>query len=274
MKIALSTQVCRDWDWADSLRVAAETGYDGIELMICEPHTTLEKLQPNIDEIKGLAGRLGIQIAVLTPPRTVAQLAADPDYWEAVLEVAAGLGAEVIKTAPAPPPSQSATDDDFRQAGLAARQCGCLAAEYGVKLTCETYLNMITNTIAGAARFLQEADSEDVYLTLDICNLYINGDDPLEAVEVLGGRTALLHVKDGKRLAGGDWTWHPLGLGEIDFATVFALLEKQSDCRWASIECLIDGEMYVHLESPDTTNPENIVRYDLRAARQLMDSKA
>ncbi len=274
MKIALSTQVCRDWDLEDSLRAAAEIGYDGIELLIWEPHTTLEKLQPILAEMKTLAETLGIEIPVVTLTESIIELAAQPEYWQGIVEIGVDLGAQVVKTPTAPPPSGSATDHDFQQAARAARQCGDAAAAQGLKLACETHLGMVSDTVAGTVRFLEEVGPGAVYLTLDICNVYTCGDDPLAAVEALGARTTLLHVKDGQRLDGGDWTWHPLGKGAIDFPAVLAVLDQQGYGGWASIECLIYTDKYIHLDETNTRRPEIIARHDLRAFRQVMDSEA
>jgi len=256
------------------LRAAAEIGYDGIELLIWEPNTTLEKLQPTLAQMKNLAGTIGIEIPVVTVAEPITRFATDPEYWEGVLGVAVSLGAEVVKSPLAPPPSRDAADEDFKRVAAAARQCGDVAARQGLKLACETHLGMVSDTVAGTVRLLQEIDSDDVYLTLDICNVYTSGDDPLDAVKILGGRTALLHVKDGRRLAGGDCTWHPLGLGTVDLPAVLALLDKQGYGGWASIECLIYVDKYVHLDEPNTREPKIVATYDLRALRSIMDSTA
>ncbi len=274
MKVALSTQVCREWDVEHSLRTAARIGYDGIELLIWEPVTTVEKVQPVIAEMKSLAARLGVEVPVLTLGDAITQYAAQPAYWRSFVQVAAGLGAGIVKTPAAPPSSREASDADFQAAALAARQCGQVAAEHGLKLACETHMGMVTNSIAGTLRFLEYAACDDVYLTLDVCNLYVNGDDQLAVGEALAERTVLLHVKDGKRVGSEAWSWHPLGLGEMDWAAVLARLDKLGYRGWASIECLLFHDDYVHVDSPNCTDPEAIAAHDLRVFREAVAASA
>ncbi len=274
MKTALSTQISRDWNLEQSLHIAAELGYDGIELLLWEPHTTVEKVAQAVPEMKSLAAELCIEIPVVTIAGPVTEAAADRDYWQAVLELAAGLGAEVVKSPSAPPPSAEAAGEDFQRAGEAARECAAVAADRGLKLACETHLGMVSDTVAGTLRFLEAANSGNVYLTLDICNVYTSGDDPVAAVAALVQRTALLHVKDGKRLSGNECSWHPLGYGEVDFAAVLDELDKRSFDGWASIECLSYLDQYVHVSKLGTTDPIQLARHDLTAWRQLVHNRS
>ena len=274
MKVALSTQVCREWDLEHSLRAAAQMGYDGIELLICEPLTPVEKVQPVATQMKGLAGTLGVEIPVLTLVGAVTEYAAQPAYWESFVELAAGLGAEVVKTPAAPPSAREATDADFQAAGEAARQCGEVAAEHGLRLACETHMGMVTNSIAGTLRFLEQAASDHVYLTLDVCNLYVSGDDQLAAVEALVEWTVLLHVKDGKRVGADAWSWHPMGLGEMDWAATLARLGELGYRDWASIECLLYHDDYIPVAIPDCTDPEAIAAHGLQVFREAVAATA
>jgi len=273
VKTALSTQICQAWDVARFLHVAAELGYDGIELLLWEPHATPAKLTGCVPEINSLAAELGIEIPVVTIAGPVTEAAADRDHWRSVLEVGAGLGAGVVKSPSAPPPSAEATSEDFRRAGEAARECAVVAVDWGLKLACETHLGMVSDTVAGTLRFLEAADSDDVYLTLDICNIYTSGDDPVAAVAALAERTALLHVKDGKRLGGNECSWHPLGYGEVDFAVVLDELHSRQLDGWASIECLSYTDQYVHVPELGTTDPVRLACHDLAAWRQLVDNR-
>ncbi len=44
--------------------------------------------------------------------------------------------------------------------------------------------------------------------------------------------------------------------------------------RWASIECLLYHDDYVHVASPDCTDPEAIAAHDLQVFREAMAASA
>jgi L-ribulose-5-phosphate 3-epimerase len=147
-------------------------------------------------------------------------LARDPDAparlrW--LIGAAAELGVERIVV---PCVDESRLHDAAEQEALVAAIGTCLddADDAGVELHFET--DLAPEPFAG---LLSRLDHPLVCANYDIGNSASLGYDPREEWDAYGGRIGSVHVKD--RLRGG--TTVPLGSGDADLATAFAVLRER-----------------------------------------------
>jgi sugar phosphate isomerase/epimerase len=91
------------------------------------------------------------------------------------------------------------------------------------------------NTAAEALEFLDHYGLENVYVHLDTYHMNIEEASTYDAICACGSRLGYLHVADNTR-------YYP-GSGQIDFARVFAALDKIGYDGYLSMECL-------HRENP------------------------
>jgi inosose dehydratase len=105
---------------------------------------------------------------------------------------------------------------------------------------------------------LRLLESSDILLCLDTGHLLIGGMQPMELLELAGGRVAHVHLKDVNEtvaalVAAGDASYigavrqglyTPLGDGDLDIAAIVTALENVGYQGWYVLEqdCALDGE--------------------------------
>jgi fructoselysine 3-epimerase len=112
----------------------------------------------------------------------------------------------------------------------------------GMDVAIEPEPGQFIETAADLKRLLDEVDHKRLGANLDIGHAWCAGDDPAEAVRLLGGRIKHLHLEDIKDRR----HFHLIpGLGEIDFAAVRRALDQIGYCGAAAVE------LYTYPDEPD-----------------------
>ncbi len=190
-KVALSTASCYPESCATAFEMAADLGFDGLEVMVWT-----DPVSQDPEALRALADRHGVPVlAIHTPCLLLTQRVWTTDPWTKLLrsrEAAEQVGASTVVVHP-PFLWQRDYARDFEQ-GLKRMQ-----DETGVVFAVE---NMFPWRARGREimAYLPHWDPlEQDYpaVTLDLSHTAVSGTDALAAVDDLGGRLAHVHLADG-----------------------------------------------------------------------------
>lgn len=201
MKIGVITD-CFKLPLDESLRLAGKLGFDGVQI-----YATTGEFSPEVltdrrkAELKAMLFDNGLTVSALCGDMGGHgfEIAEDNkkriEKTKAITELAAEFGAPVVTTHIGVIPSN--TDNPRYKTMLSAMsECGKYASERGITLAIETGPEN-AKTLLG---FLEKIEC-GVGVNLDPANLVmVTGEDPREAVRLLGKYIVHTHAKDGKML--------------------------------------------------------------------------
>ena len=258
MKIGVITD-CFKRPLKDCLALAGELGFDGVQIYATtgefSPESlTAEKKQEikaqlaaqklEISALCGDMGGHGYEIAQDNPARI--------EKTKEIIDLAVEFGTSVITTHIGVIPDDK-NHPRYQVMLDALNACGSYAKEKGVTLAIETG----PETAPTLKMFLDDTTG-GVGVNLDPANfVMVTGQDPVEAVELLGKYIVHTHVKDGKLLKKTDpkiiydcfaeggiealniadyFIETPLGEGNVDFPRYIAALQKVGFDGYLTIE--------------------------------------
>jgi len=267
MKTSIFSTSLTALDLRDAIRVAAEVGYDAIEMGCFAPHLTLKMAEARGDE--ACAWLRGVHLPVSALSLTVSYTSEDDGVWRANVEETCRLirlcekfGTGIIKTMPGEPGNAQATDKHWERFRRAMDVIVPVAEAEGVKLAIETHLGHLSDSIDTAARCIESGNPEVVGVNLDFCNVRTCREDPLDAIERFRGRIYLTHVKDSLfSTESGEYV--PMGAGKMDYGPIIERLREIGYDGYLSVECLY----------PQTReDPRGAVAHDLSVLRKLLST--
>jgi sugar phosphate isomerase/epimerase len=212
MKFAFSSNAFRKYDILDVIRILAEIGYEGIEIMADAPHAFPLHLTPErIVAIKRALTEHGLAVSNVNAfmhhadgdtyhPTWIeadAELRAKRiDYTLRCIRLAAAIGAPSISTEPGGP-----VEDMSREEALELYKVGLNAVEkealtHGIRILIEPEPGLL---IANSREFMElwRGVNQDVFgLNFDIGHFYCVGEDPAELVKALPVRLEHFHLED------------------------------------------------------------------------------
>ncbi|CAG7615272.1 sugar phosphate isomerase/epimerase family protein [Paenibacillus allorhizosphaerae] len=278
MKTALFTGVLRDAAFGDVVRLAAEIGYDGLEIRALshlKPDSTVEEVK----EMRRIADHYGLAIPVIYSnisgqyaKATEAEAMQKLELLKRYTEWAAELGATMVCHGPGGPAPGKATGEDFDRAAYWLRQAADILWQGDIRLIMEIHHNGLVETIDSTLKLLNAIDLSHVGAILDPGNMAIAGEEyGAGAVARLGTHLLHVHAKDVRfyeeppvtRKAGtyGDkiFTVELMGTGHVDHQPAYRAL-------------LASGyEGYVSLEAQVAdVRPEDIARHEFRELELAM----
>lgn len=138
------------------------------------------------------------------------------------------------------PRGREPTADDLRRLGRRLTELGRGTADLGVRLGYHHHMGALGEAPDEIGRILDAADPRYVGLVLDTAHYRQGGGDPTAAVLEHADRLLFLHLKDLESPLPGDppgsYRFVELGRGRIDFAKVFAALERVGFDGWGIVE--------------------------------------
>jgi sugar phosphate isomerase/epimerase len=213
LQFGFSTNAYREYSLGDAIDSIADAGYDGVELLLDEPHlypptatddeyeAVQEALDRNGLEISNCNAFMLTAIESFHHPSFVEP---DPDYRRrridytlAALDTAAELGAGHISIEPGGPipdgKSREWALETFRDglAELAER-----AESVGVDVLVEPEPDLLIETSDEFLELLDGVDSDRIGCNFDAGHLFCVGEDPAELIETLAPYTKHYHLED------------------------------------------------------------------------------
>lgn len=248
MKIGVITD-CFKLPLAESIELAGELGFDGIQV-----YATTGEFSPDVldsakkSAVKQLLRKSGLEISALCGDMGGYgfQIAEDnPERiakTKQIIDLAEEFGTNVITTHIGVIPEDK-TSPTYKAMLSALTECGEYAKEKNITLAIETGPELAKTLLA----FLRDTNG-GVGVNLDPANfVMVTGQDPVEAVEILGDYIVHTHVKDGVMLKQTDpeiiydcfaqggidalnvadyFLETPLGEGHVDFPRYLEALHK------------------------------------------------
>jgi sugar phosphate isomerase/epimerase len=225
----------------DGLRVAAECGFDAVEISLSsageiEPKILAATLSDFGLSVSAIAtGRMCLEEGLcLSNPSTVV-LSQVKERLFLLIELAASLKAAVIIGGVRGRLTGSATEQkEQRLKALSILvECANLASNYGVTMLIEPinrYETNFVNSVQDALALMEDINSPSVKLLVDTFHMNIEESDMFASILRAGPRLGYVHIADNNRLAPGQ--------GSINFARLFRIIRSMGYSGYLSAEIL------------------------------------
>ena len=202
MKFAMCNEFCEGWSFEDVCKLAADAGYDGVEIAPFTLAPDVYKIEPGRpNELRETAMAHGLAIVglhwLLAKTENLHVTADDEDirrqtvhYLKAEVDLCEKLGGSVMIFG-SPEQRNIAPDQDpeaaWDQAVETMRGLGQYASEHGVTICMEPLGSDETNFLASAAeakRFVQDVDHPGLRMMLDV-KAMVHGEDAEPIPEII-----------------------------------------------------------------------------------------
>jgi sugar phosphate isomerase/epimerase len=229
------------WPVADVLDLAADLGFDAVEVWGKEPHVG-DASPARLAEVRSACEAAGLDVAVYGSYLRAGTDAYE-DRWEAALDAAAALGADLLRVWAGDREFGDADETHWDRAIADLRHLADRAAERGVGITVEKHGGSLTNRAAGARRLLEAVDAPN-------CGLNWQPTFDLTASEVLADLEALrpwvnnVHLQAVPGPTGGDLVRCPLSEAYFDLGAVVDRLERTGFDGYYEIEFVTESVDY------------------------------
>lgn len=255
MKLSFSTNAFVNHSLIEAVERIAAIGYEGVELLADVPHLYADSVKPaDLDRLKRVLDRTGIRVANINANTAMGYYGrpfweplfepslANPDrslrnwridYSRKCIQMAQALGATNVsvtsgRMVPGCHPEESM---EFLRESL-----GVLlefAGEAGIRVGIEYEPGLLIERCDELSELLLEMDSPFLGANLDLGHSHVLGEDPHTIIPKLGPRIFHLHIEDIR--AGKHYHLVP-GTGELDFRSLFGILEAQGYDGFATVE--------------------------------------
>ncbi len=284
IRLAFSTNAYLNYSFAEAVSRLAAIGYRGVEIMADVPHVWPAYLLPEQKQaIRQTLQQHHMAISNINAFMMHAVNDRRQKYWHPswiepdvhyrqvridhtmrALSLAKELGAVCITTEPGGPvePGQSwkAALHLFVEMLKPVLEH---AEKEGVLLLIEPEPGLLIETADQFEELMQHLDSPAVGLNFDIGHAFCVGDDPGPTLERLASWVRHIHLED---IAATRVHAHLIpGEGAIDFASVFAAMQKIGYRGWVTIE------LYPYIADPDTAARTARERIRAIAGTRLLD---
>ncbi len=259
MKLGFSSNAFKRFELEEALRLIAEIGYTGVEILGDVPHAFPPDLTPErIERIKAVLRETGLEVANVNAFMTFGYdsmlhpswLEPDEDFRAKrlkhtidCLRLAKELGATAIQTEPGGPVPESVSEAealDLFEAGIG--QALPLAEELAVHLLIEPEPGHLIENTGQMEAFLKRFDSPWLGVNFDIGHFYCVREDIPAAIERLGTAIRHVHLED---IAASREHFHLIpGHGAIDFPPIFDALDDIGYGGYVTVE------LYTYEENP------------------------
>jgi sugar phosphate isomerase/epimerase len=228
MQFGFSTNAFRSHGLEETLAALGEAGYDGVEILLDEPHLYPETTdEDDVERVRGLLDEHGLAVSncnafmLSAAERSARSREADygreteafhhPSFVEldpadrrtrvehtkAALRTAADVGAPHISIPPGGPvPEQTPDDEALDQFVDGLRAVLDTAEEVDVDVLVEPEPELLVETSAEFLELMDRVDSPRVGCNFDAGHLFCVGEDPAALVEDLAPYTPHYHLED------------------------------------------------------------------------------
>jgi sugar phosphate isomerase/epimerase len=238
-------------------RVAA-AGYDAIELNAetlpwAGPHVTPATTPEERAAIRESAALNGLAISAVGAHIAMVEDDAEARrkaiaFVDGCTDIALQVGAPVVHILSGPAPAGVPEATAWKWFADAVAATAAHAASRGVAFSIEAIAGHLFHRIHDYSRLAADLPGTEIKVNFDPSHLIVQGEDPARLVAEQGPHIVHVHMKDG---AGRypDFTFPPLGRGEIDFAGLVRELRGVDYDGALSVE--YEAQVYGFRESDD-----------------------
>jgi sugar phosphate isomerase/epimerase len=256
--LGCSTLACPGWTLEQAADLASRLGYQGLELRLLDGELIQPGLSPAARQrVRGVLRGAGLElIAVDTSIRLLGEHSETEagTNLQAFLELAAELEAPLVRVFGGIAPGGWDAGAALARAARILERAVPEAERLNVAVGIETHDAF--SAAEAVAAVLSRVSSSRVGAIWDLLHTHRMGDAPARVVELFGGRTLAVHVKDARRAGDDRWQLVPLGEGEVPVPECLAAL------RVGGYTCplVVEWEKHWHpeIEGPDVALPHEI----------------
>ncbi len=240
MKISFSTLACPDYSWSDIYTMAADLGFDGIEIRGLGKDIFSVKAQPFTEaQLPKTAEQLrshGLEISCLSSGACLKFEDKLPETIDEITQYACladKLGVSYIRIlADLEPSPVDEVDDDKIIAAL--KQIVPIAEKYEVNMLVET--NGVYSDTKRLRKVLDAVNNRWIAALWDIHHPYrYANEQPYETAKNLKGYVRYVHVKDSV-VNDGKLVYKMMGEGDMPIPEMFSALERIDYTGYVSLE--------------------------------------
>ncbi len=246
MKFAICNEMFQGWILEDVFRLAAEIGYDGVEIAPFTLADTVTEIDPRRrSEIRKQAASCGLDITgihwlFISPPGLYLNHTDHEKqrrtqvYLRDLIRFCGDIGGKVMVVGS--PKQRDVLPDQTYEATwdrtkAVFEACLPLAGEFDVTICMEPLDHLQTNfvnTPQEAARMVREIDHPNFRMIVDVRATYAQGEDIVRAIHDVKDEMVYFHLND----ASGDGP----GFGDVDFVPILKALSDTAYTGFGSVE--------------------------------------
>lgn len=255
-RLAVSTNTYHSYSFEEALAGIAAAGFTSVELSSVPgwtEHVLRASTEQDLHDVAKLVSSFGLEAISLSGHSDLASDEGIGEFRKA-LGIAARLGIRWVTTSTGGHDASSEGTIEEQRAFFLSRirPLAQEAAADGIAICLETH-GGVSATGALAAQLVEEIGAPNVGINYDTANVIFYGHvRPEEDIVAAAPYVNHLHIKD--QIGGpGVWNFPQIGTGEVDFAPIFAALEKVGFAGPCSIEIEFQGEPWPPLDVVETT---------------------
>lgn len=256
MFLGYNTNGLAHHDLFDAVELLAEIGYRGVAITIDHNALSPAVAHKQIERLRRLLEKLDMRSAIETGARFLLDsrekheptlLSDNPrpriDFYKYAVDVAAKLGSDCVSLWSGVSDKSISPDAAIDRLVTGLQETLDYAAAKNVRIAFEPEPGMLIDTMTAFDGLLEQIDSPNLRLTLDIGHLHCQGETPIaDAIRRWSPRLANVHVEDMRR---GRHEHLMFGEGEIDFPPIIRALD----------EVVYTGGIYVELSRHSHEGP-------------------
>ena len=237
MKTALCTIAFKELPVEQVLDLAREHGLDGVEIWGKEPHMGETYDADRVAKLKDAVAERGLDISAFG-----SYVKPEMDDFDALsqaaLDIAVGLGADVMRIWSGGGASAHVTPEAYALAVERLKDLCLRAADVGVTLAFEFHDNSICDNARGIVRLIEDVGSP-VLKTYYQPSRREGADDPYEAAEIVGPYVVNVHAQN--YVIGGQPRVTTAD-GDVDYRRVVPILQEHGFDGYLEIEFVDDDD--------------------------------
>lgn len=257
--LSWSTLGCPDWTLEQAAEQAATNGYRALEVRLLDGEIIPADLSAGQRQrIKRVMAQTGVGIIALglstrfsaTDPAERQKNVRDLERY---IELASDLGVPYVRTFGGNVMEGATVSQtiDWVAEGVSAAMS--TAEKHSVTVLLETHDAFCRGEEVAAV--LAQVPHERFKAVWDVHHPFRMGESINDTWRLIGGRTAHIHIKDGRRRPDGSWQLVLLGQGEVPCRQIVELLHKNGYQGYISAEW--EKKWHPEIEAPEVAMPQH-----------------
>jgi len=198
MKVALCSIAFRERLLEYTLDVAADIGFQGVEIWGREPHISEHFDASRVNAVRRMVEERGLRVPVFGSYLRLGAThsnSAGTVALKDVLQTAAALGAPIIRVWASDVGSDEADEHIWRNTVSEAKEAAASAAKMGLVLAAEMHSNTLADTGPCARKLVEDVDNEAFALNFQASSK-LSDDEPTERLEAVLPSVVHLHAQN------------------------------------------------------------------------------
>jgi sugar phosphate isomerase/epimerase len=239
MKIGLCTIAFSELPLEEVLDIAAEYGFDGVEIWGKEPHTPSEYNEDYFRKIKETADAKMLEISALGS--YVNPLMDNYEQqMETALRITQNLGGKLIRVWSGGGPSKNVRPNDRRLIAIRLKTMCQWAGINDITVATEMHNNNLTDTADTTLQLIQDVGLPGLKTYYQPC-FRDDADDFYELGRLVGPHVVNVHAQNAKQLDNGRFEACPIADGIVDYQKIVEILKGCDYDGYLEIE-FVHGE--------------------------------